>query len=58
MRRHHVTIRTLAARLDVSMDRVRTRRGDGIAERHIARDWTEAITGEAPGSLHAKVCLE
>ena len=45
MRRHHVTIRLLAQRMDIPMKRVRTRRQFGIDDRHVARDWLEAITG-------------
>ncbi len=52
MRRHHVTIRLLAQRLDISMKRVRFRRQEGIADRHGARDWIEALTGKDPGMLH------
>jgi hypothetical protein len=55
MRRHQVTIRTLAARLGVPMTRVRLWRHEGIADRHAARDWLEAITGQDPGLLHAPV---
>jgi len=58
MRRHHVTIRLLAQRLTLSMKRVRFCRQYGIADRHAARDWIEAITGQDPGLLHAPVCLE
>jgi len=58
MRRHHVTIRTLAQRLGVPMTRVRIRRQQGIADRHVARDWIEAITGQDPGMLHGPVGLQ
>jgi hypothetical protein len=37
MRRHHVTIRLLAPRMDSPMKRVRLRRQEGIADRHVAR---------------------
>ena len=51
MRRYHVTIRTLAARLAIPLHRVRFRRQEGITDRHIARDWLEAIkTGRQAGS--------
>ena len=39
------------------MTRVRLRRQQGIADRHVARDWLEAITGEDPGMLYGPVCL-
>ncbi len=55
MRRHHLTIRLLAQRLDIPMTRVRRRRQEGIDNRHVARDWIEAITGQDPGMLHAPV---
>jgi len=48
MRRHHVTIRLLAQRLAISMKRVRCCRQCGIEDRHVARDWLEAITGGIP----------
>jgi hypothetical protein len=58
MRRYHVTIRTLSRRMDIPMTRVRFRRRHGIEDRHVARDWLEAITGRDPGPLHAPVCLK
>ena len=58
MRRHHVTIRLLAQRLDIPMKRVRCRRQHGIAGRHVARDWVEAITGRDPGMLHEPIYLD
>jgi 1,2-phenylacetyl-CoA epoxidase PaaB subunit len=51
MRRHQVTIRALAQRMDIPMTRVRYRRQHGIAEWHILRDWLEAITGVDPGAV-------
>lgn len=51
MRRHRVTIRMLAQRLDIPMTRVRYRRCHGIAEWNIIRDWLEAITGMDPGAV-------
>jgi hypothetical protein len=51
MRRHRVTIRALAQRLDLPMTRVRARRLQGIAEWNIIRDWVEAITGTDPGAV-------
>ena len=58
MRRHRLTIRTLAQRLGVPMTRVRLRRQHGIKNRHVARDWLEAITGQDPGLLHGPVGLQ
>jgi hypothetical protein len=51
MRRHRVTIRILAQRLDLPMTRVRYRRRQGIAEWNVIRDWVEAITGVDPGAV-------
>ena len=51
MRRHHVTIRALAQRLDIPMTRVRYRRLHGIEEWNVLRDWVEAITGADPGAV-------
>jgi hypothetical protein len=53
MCRQHVTIRCLAQRLAISMTRVRFCRQYGIDDRHVARDWLEAMTGQDPGMLHA-----
>ena len=55
MRRHKVTIRTLAQRMAIPMCRVRLRRCEGIADRHAARDWLEAITGQDPGPLYGPI---
>jgi hypothetical protein len=55
MHRHHVTIRLLAQRMDIPMTRIRVCRQEGIKDRHVARDWVEAITGRDPGMLHAPV---
>ena len=51
MRRHRVTIRLLAQRLDLPMTRVRYRRRHGITEWNVVRDWLEAITGVDPGAV-------
>ncbi len=58
MRRHQVTIRALAARLDIPMTRVRYRRLYGIDEWTIIRDWVEAITGVDPGAVPRPVPRE
>ena len=58
MRRHRVTIRLLAQRLDTTMQRVRVCRQQGITDRHVARDWVEAITGKDPGRLQEPICLD
>ena len=49
MRRHHVTIRELARRMDLPMTRICFRRAHGIQDPHVARDWVHAITGQDPG---------
>jgi hypothetical protein len=51
MRRHRVTIRVLAQRMDIPMTRVRYRRRQGITDWHVIRDWVEAITGLDPGAV-------
>jgi hypothetical protein len=51
MRRHRVTIRALAQRMDIPMTRVRSRRLHGIEEWNVLRDWVEAITGTDPGAV-------
>ena len=51
MRRHRVSIRLLAQRLDLPMTRVRYRRRHGIAEWNVIRDWVEAIMGVDPGAV-------
>jgi hypothetical protein len=58
MRRHHVTIRLVAQRMDIPVKRVRCCRQCGIKDRHMAHDWLEAITGQDPGLLHAPGCLD
>ncbi len=55
MRRHRVTIRALAQRLDIPMTRVRSRRLQGIEEWNVIRDWVEAITGTDPGAVPHRV---
>ena len=51
MRSHKVTIRVLAARMDITIKRVRQVRKHGITEPHVIRDWFEGITGRDPGAL-------
>ena len=48
MRTNKVTIRELAARLDMPMTRVRFRRQHGFTNRFAASDWIFAITGKRP----------
>lgn len=55
MRRHRVTIRDLAGRLQMPQRVVRMRRRDGIQTAAAARDWLEAITGKDPGPLHERI---
>ena len=57
MHRHHVTIRALAQRMQIPQTRIRRVRVHGLADRHAARDWLEAITGHDPGPLHGPVRL-
>ena len=51
MRRHRVTIRALAQRMDIPMTRIRYRRLHGIEDWHILRDWVQAITSVDPGAV-------
>jgi len=51
MRRHRVTIRLLAQRMDIPMTRVRYRRLHGIEDWPLMRDWVQAITGVDPGAV-------
>ena len=51
MRRHRVTIRALAQRMNIHMTRVRYRRLHGIDDWNVLRDWVEAITGADPGAV-------
>lgn len=44
MRRHKVTIRELAARLQMPMTVVRRVMKNGVSSEHALRDWLEAIT--------------
>jgi hypothetical protein len=47
MRRHKVTIRELAARLDMPMTWVRRGMKYGVSSDNALRDWMEAITQKA-----------
>jgi hypothetical protein len=49
MRRHKVTIRELARRIQVTQTDVRYRRETGLNHPELARDWIQAITGNDPG---------
>lgn len=51
MRKHSVTIRELASRVQYPMTTVRRVRRSGLASRLAARDWVQAITGVDPGPL-------
>jgi len=58
MRRYRLTIRALAQRMDLPMTRIRQVRTSGLTDRHAARDWLEAITGQDPGLLYGPVSLD
>jgi hypothetical protein len=58
MRRHRVTIPALAQRMQIPQTRIRHIRVHGLADRHAARDWLEAITGQDPGILYGPVSVE
>jgi hypothetical protein len=49
MRRHRVTIRALAARMNITLKRIRHVRAAGLPDRATGRDWIECITGTDPG---------
>ena len=51
MRASRVTIRRLAARMDITMKRVRYVRKHGLLQAHVIRDWIEGITGRDPGRI-------
>ncbi len=44
MRINKVTIRRLAAKMDITLKRIRYVREHGTENPHITRDWVEAIT--------------
>lgn len=52
MRQHRVTIRQLAARMDITLDRIRYVRREGIAG-HAACDWYQGITGDLSEAMRA-----
>lgn len=45
MRKHKMTIRGLASRMNITMKRVREVRQNGVAGHCMCLDWYEAITG-------------
>ena len=49
MRRHKVTIRELARRIQITQKSVRQRRETGLTDPGLARDWIQAITENDPG---------
>jgi hypothetical protein len=49
MRRHKITIRALAQRMDIPLARVRQVRQHGLTCPLAVRDWLEAVTGTDPG---------
>jgi len=52
------TISTIEARLAIPMHRVRLRRQEGMADRHVTRDGIEAITSQEPGLLPVPVYVK
>lgn len=57
MRKHHVTIASLAFRIGTTMKRVRKIRETGLQDVLAIRDWIQAITGEDPGPIPEKYCI-
>ena len=49
MRKHRVTIRELARRMQITLKRIRQVREKGLDDPGFARDWIEHITGTDPG---------
>lgn len=45
MRQHHATIRSLAARMNITLTRVREVRAKGVQGALNCQDWREAIKG-------------
>ncbi len=54
IRKHKLTIESLAFRLGTSQKRVRQIRDSGLTDPLAVRDWIEAVTGDDPGPLPAK----
>ncbi len=54
MRKHRVTIESLAFRIGTSMKRIRKIRESGLQDLLAVRDWIQAITGEDPGPIPEK----
>ncbi len=50
MRINQATIRSLAAKMDITIKRVRHVRQHGTSNSYITRDWIEAIHGRDPGA--------
>ncbi|MGH8567424.1 MAG: hypothetical protein ACREXU_05245 [Gammaproteobacteria bacterium] len=46
MRCHHVTIKALARRMNITQKRVRHVRTHGVSGYELVRDWYEGITGQ------------
>jgi hypothetical protein len=51
MRIHKCPMRTLSARMGITLARIRLRRTHGISDPYVARDWIQAVTGTDPGPL-------
>ena len=51
MRVHKVTIRELAARMQIYQKRIRYVREHGLQGRELIRDWLQGILGEDPGPV-------
>ena len=54
MRKHKVTIASLAFRIGTTMKRVRKIREIGLQDSLVVRDWIQAITGKDPGPIPEK----
>ena len=55
MRRYKVTIKELARRIGVTLDRIRKIRERGLQDPLAVRDWIQAISGEDPGPIPSAV---
>lgn len=51
MRKHRVSIRSLAFRLGTTLNRIREVRSEGLQCPLAIRDWLQAITGDDPGPI-------